>query len=102
MSQIPIRPDPDFIAAGIAEDLRAALEQFEEIQADRPPGVTQFFRRLPAKGAGAWKFSQAAGYLPAGVMTLIDANSFLNLKSKQPQRTVGMPTFLRYSANKHF
>jgi type I restriction enzyme M protein len=27
-------PDPDVIAAEIAEDLRAALEQFEEIQAD--------------------------------------------------------------------
>jgi len=27
-------PDPDVIAAEIAEDLRAALEQFEAIQAD--------------------------------------------------------------------
>ena len=35
-------PEPDVIAAEIIEDLRAALEQFAEIQADltsRPPSV---------------------------------------------------------------
>ena len=31
-------PDPDVIAAEIAEDLRAALEQFEEIAADLTRG----------------------------------------------------------------
>jgi type I restriction enzyme M protein len=30
--------DPDVIAAEIAEDLRAALEQFEAIAADLAPG----------------------------------------------------------------
>lgn len=30
-------PDPDLIAAEIVEDLRAALEQFEEIFADLQP-----------------------------------------------------------------
>jgi hypothetical protein len=31
-------PDPDVIAAEIAEDLRAALEQFEAIYAELPGG----------------------------------------------------------------